>query len=220
MTRDCASNSRILLVGRSGTGKSSIGSMLVQGDLQQNSAFKINDSASGVTARVSTEQGRGWTVCDTVGLGELEGSGRQGSGKALAQLSDVLMNGRQGFHFIGYVIKQGRLSTEEHDKLFSLFKSTFAGAEANFVLIITHSTDPNWVLSNRGTIRSVFGDIPVVCCDFQYDPYNPSRHLNSRQESLQELERDLEKIRGSPTVPKLTLLETADSKTKFDFQKA
>ncbi|KAF9111119.1 hypothetical protein BGX27_005378 [Mortierella sp. AM989] len=220
MLRDSTSNSRILLVGRSGAGKSSIGSMLVQGDLHQSNVFGVNDSATGVTVKVSIQQGRGWTVCDTMGLGELENSGKQGSGKALSQLTEALNNGKQGYHYIGYVIQQGRLSTEEHVKLFSLFKSTFAGAEKNFVLIVTHSTDQNWAAANRATIRSVFGDIPIVCCDFQYDPYNPSRHQRDRQESLQEFERTLSKIRNSAIVPQLSNPKTADQNTKNSFQKA
>ncbi|KAF9372500.1 hypothetical protein CPC16_002395 [Podila verticillata] len=200
---------KIIFVGKMGTGKSSLTNMLVQGDLYDHNIREVSDSAASVTSEVKVVDGRNWTACDTVGLGEMQGKGDQSVDPAMKLLVRVLEEGQRGFHYIAYVVKQERLQTKEHHELFELFKSTFQGAEDNFILVVTHCPNPKWVTNNRETITQAFGTIPVVTCDFPFDAEDLSYRRQERLDSLPRFEAQLAALKRSPIVPKLSIKETA-----------
>ncbi|KAF8974136.1 hypothetical protein BGZ52_009647, partial [Haplosporangium bisporale] len=113
---------------------------------------------------------------------------------AVQLLARVLEEGEHGFHYIAFVVPKGRLSTQENVELFKLFKATFDGAERNFVLVITHCHSESWIIKNRHTINEVYGDIPVVHCDFPFNLETVSEGQQDRVNSLNDLERQLKAI--------------------------
>ncbi|KAF8928607.1 hypothetical protein BGZ58_009550, partial [Dissophora ornata] len=212
--------SKLVLVGKTGAGKSTIANMLIQGDLFQKNRLDISNQAKGVTTNVEVVDGRDWTVVDTVGLGEMQGIGAKGTDEAIDLLIRVLKEGQLGFHHIAFVVQKGRLSTTENKQLFDLFKATFAGAEKNFVLIVTQCYDPRWIFEpkNRSVIAEVFGpEISVVCCDFPEDGRRPEQDREDRLTSLQLLEGQFLSLNRQPIVPKLSKPETATEETKTEF---
>ncbi|KAF9346183.1 hypothetical protein BGX26_002328 [Mortierella sp. AD094] len=209
-------NKKIVFVGKTGAGKSSLTNMLVQGDLFDKNIRKVSNSADAVTAEVEVVDGRGWTVCDTVGLGELQGKGDSKKDEAMELLVRVLREGKLGFHYIAYVIKQDRLRTKEHAELFDLFKKTFAGAEKNFILVITHCKE-KWIEKNKTAISDTFGDLPVFTCDFPFDEDEAELDQDKRKESLRKLEKALSALELKPIAPKLSHESTADEAAKKQF---
>ncbi|KAG0318990.1 hypothetical protein BGZ99_005354 [Dissophora globulifera] len=214
----------IILIGKAGSGKSSIANMLSEGDITPQSMCEVGDDAQRVTSNITTVKGRKWTVCDTVGLGDLEGEGKKAVDPALDLLREALIRGKRGFHHIAYVVPLGKLTTTEHKNLYALFKATFAGAEENFVLLITHCPDRRWVDDNMEVIKQIFGDIPVAWCSFPFYAFRNSRRQEEdreeRMKSLTGLEEQLWKLNRMATVPKLSDKETADDTTKENFEKA
>ncbi|KAF9901865.1 hypothetical protein EC991_005599 [Linnemannia zychae] len=210
-------NKKIIFVGKMGTGKSSLTNMLVQGDLYTQNIREVSDSAASVTSEVKVVDGRNWTACDTVGLGEMQGKGNDGADPAMRLLIRVLEEGQRGFHYIAYVIKQDRLQTKEHYELFDLFKATFQGAEENFILVVTHCPNPKWVVTNRDIITQTFGNIPVVTCDFPFDADDVSYRRQERLDSLPKFEAQLAALPRSPVFPKLSHKETATAVVQQTF---
>ncbi|KAF9901866.1 hypothetical protein EC991_005600 [Linnemannia zychae] len=200
-----ALSQKIIVVGKTGSGKSTLCNMLVQGDLYAKNIREVSDSASAVSYDVQVVDGRRWTACDTVGLGELYGQGTRMMDPATQLLVRVLKEGVSGFHYIAFVVQKGRLSTQENVELFNQFKATFYGAERNFVLVITHCHCENWVNKNRHTINEVFGDIPVVYCDFPFNLDEISQGRHDRVNALNDLEEQLRAIPRKPLVPALSI---------------
>ncbi|KAF9356299.1 hypothetical protein BGX26_005447 [Mortierella sp. AD094] len=192
---------KIILVGKSGVGKSTLCSMLLQGDLYSENAREISNGATSATdCQVLT--GQKWTVCDTPGLGEMyDGT----TDTAIKPIVQVLQEERLAFHYIAYVIKQGRLSIKEHAEHFELFKSTFVGAEENFILIVTHCEDGEWIKENRDDIASVFGEkIPVTFCDFPFNAKNVEKGKQERLNHLSEFEDEVLSLENDAIVPWIT----------------
>lgn len=183
--------------------------MLIQGDLYAQNIREVSDNVDSITPEVKVVDGRNWTACDTVGLAEMQGKGDQAADPAINLLVHILEEGQRGFHYIAYVIKQERLQTKEHHHLFELFKSTFEGAEDNFILVVTHCPNPKWVTNHRELITQTFGDIPVVTCDFPFDADDLLYRRQERLNSLPEFEAQLAALPRSPIVPKLSVKDTA-----------
>ncbi|KAF9167547.1 hypothetical protein BGX21_000076 [Mortierella sp. AD011] len=182
-----SSTKKIILVGESGVGKSTLCSMLLQGDLYPQNRREISNGATSATD-CQVLEGREWTVCDTPGLGETyEGT----TDTAIKPIVQVLQEKQLAFHYIAYVIKQGRLSVKDHAEHFKLFKSTFKGAERNFVLIITHCEDREWIVENQEDIISIFGDILILFCDLPFSAKNAERGKKERLHHFSEFEHDI-----------------------------
>src|SRR3954447_11219357 len=60
----------VVFFGLTGHGKSSIANMLIQGDIHQNNAFKVNNGAKGETINIHSGVNEIFQVFDTIGLGE------------------------------------------------------------------------------------------------------------------------------------------------------
>ncbi|KAF9111117.1 hypothetical protein BGX27_005376 [Mortierella sp. AM989] len=208
---------KMVLVGKTGAGKSTIANILVQGDLFKVNRLNVSNQAKGVTTSVEVVDGRDWTVVDTVGLGELQGLGAKGTDEATRLLIRVLKEGQMGFHHIAFVIEKGRVTTDEYKRLFELFKSTFAGAENNFLLIVTKCYEQQWITDNKAILNQTFGDLPVVYCDFPSGGRRPEQDKEDRLKSLESFEKQLARLNRRQVVPKLSTPEEASEETKEEF---
>ncbi|KAF9201420.1 hypothetical protein BGZ49_008328 [Haplosporangium sp. Z 27] len=190
----------ILVVGKSGSGKSTLCSMLLQQDLFSKNLRPINNSATSST-ECEIVRGSRWTVCDTPGLGDSYDDDDGKTDAALKPIVEALRNDPLKFHYIAYVVKQGRLCPSEHAEPFKLFKSTFADAEANFILIITHCEDSSWIIENKQGIIDIFGNMPITFCDFPFNPKQPEKRQDERLQSFTEFENDLLSFDNTAVLP-------------------
>ncbi|KAF9082378.1 hypothetical protein BGX27_004545 [Mortierella sp. AM989] len=208
----------IILVGKTGTGKSSIANMLVQGDLFEVNQMSVSDRARGETREFKTGRGCGWAATDTAGLGECK-LGTVDSETALELIKMTLKESQKGFHHIGFVIKKGRIATEELKDLFELFKTLFAGAEKNFVLIVTNCEDEGWLDENKDDIREIFGLIEVISCNFPFNKKKINKGKEDRKESLVELVKKLKDLNTESIQPMLCRESTADAAIRKRFER-
>src|SRR5437764_503332 len=127
--------------------------MLIQGDLHQDNAFKVNNGAKGETINIHSGVNEIFQVFDTIGIGEST-FGSVPHKKAIKLIRDYFSKCQVPLNYICYVKKQGRF-TEEDAKMFKIFKKIFKGGETNFITIITHS-QPEWVGENLEPIKNNF----------------------------------------------------------------
>ncbi|MCO5607920.1 hypothetical protein L7F22_062122 [Adiantum nelumboides] len=129
---------RILLFGRTGSGKSTVANMLAHGHLQEPCLFRTSSSVRGETMRMQKEEVDNMVIVDTVGMGESE----HGS-VSNKEAQDILYNfflrlaDEEGFHYFAFVRKWGRNDLLD-EQLWKFFRQAFKGAEKNFVVIFTH----------------------------------------------------------------------------------
>ncbi|CAM6090818.1 unnamed protein product [Calypogeia fissa] len=103
------SNERVMLLGRTGSGKSTIANMLVSGGIETTSGLVTGSSARGVTRSITRVEGRGWNVVDTPGFGE--GNDGTMSTREVENAIERFVREDCGVHshFI-YVIKRSRMN--------------------------------------------------------------------------------------------------------------
>ncbi|CAG8810747.1 15438_t:CDS:1 [Cetraspora pellucida] len=162
----------VILVGRTGDGKSSLANMMTQGDLfDDENKFPISNKAVGETSVIEYCIDRDFEVYDTIGLCEA----RKGSTlheKAIKGIRTYFSRVSKPVHYICYVKKGTTRFTKEDRTAFKEFKKIFSKAESNFVIIITDSNQ-EWVNENVNTIRDYFGNYNIIAVDFPFrDRYN------------------------------------------------
>jgi len=134
------SSEKVILFGRTGSGKSTIAQMLTVGrlDPEYEGKFKASSSARGVTSDIYQDEGRGWHVTDTPGFGEAK-VGTVSTEDATEKLKSFVI-GICGIysHFL-YVVKKDRMTVYDA-RLWQFFTNIFAQAEANFSVVVTGCT--------------------------------------------------------------------------------
>ncbi|KAF9093006.1 hypothetical protein BGX27_001685, partial [Mortierella sp. AM989] len=140
------SKRNIIFVGKSGTGKFTLCSMLLQGDLLSENIRQVSNGATSEDEnKFHIDSREDWIVCDTPGLGELHEGAMD---VAIEPIVQGMKESQIAYHHIAYVVKQGRLCAEEQGELFRIFKEMFKGSENNFILVITHCDDNEWIREN------------------------------------------------------------------------
>ena len=134
------SSEKVILFGRTGSGKSTIAQMLTVGRLDPNykGKFKASSSARGVTSDINREEGRGWHVTDTPGFGEAK-EGNVSSKDATEKLKSFVIEICGIYSHFLFVVKKDRMNMYD-TKLWQFFTKVFAGAEANFSVVVTGCT--------------------------------------------------------------------------------
>jgi GTP-binding protein EngB required for normal cell division len=112
---------KVLLFGRTGSGKSTIAQMLTDGVLNDHPKFQAGSGAKGETRQVQRCEGRGWYVTDTPGFGEPEGDAvpTTEAGNRLKEFVTKISGTYS--HFI-YVLRKDRL-TKYDASLWQFFKA-------------------------------------------------------------------------------------------------
>lgn len=176
---------KALVFGKCGDGKSTVANALVTGS-NHPERFRTSDGARGCTAEMQKETGRGWTVTDTVGLGESE-SGAVSNAEAKKRLTDFLKNFKDEYSHIIYVKSAARKITVMDEMIWLIFASIFEGAEDAFVVLFT-GADQNWLNGNRDKLpeylrnqKLLVVNIPPIC---RYSPIIETRRMAIRENQL------------------------------------
>lgn len=159
----------IILFGKTGEGKSSVANALVTGGID-NVVFDIGHGVRGCTSEIRTKEGRGWTVTDTVGLGEGDG-GKVSSGDAEQMIREFLKRVKGEYSHVIYVKSSANRFDVLDEKMWAIFKRVFKGAEEAFTVLFTKHNEkwlkdnwkglPKWV-QELGEEKVFITDIPPV----------------------------------------------------------
>lgn len=204
---------RILLFGRTGSGKSTIANMLARGHLDAPLLFKTSSGVRGETLHVQREECDEMVVVDTVGLGESE-HGRVSTQEAQRILYNFFTKVEEGFHYFAFVRKWGRNDLLD-EQLWKFFRQAFKGAEENFLVIITHFDKPEAQLkdpeTNRSLVKMYAPCRTWVCVDFPDDGSAAAPEalrrvsLRRRTRSLERLKQAMVQLWGPPVAPDVCL---------------
>ncbi len=119
---------KILVIGKTRVGKSSLVSMLINGDVKSGDdanpgGIMVNDTAQGVTFNCKQFRNAQFVVTDTVGLGEDNGDDHAvRSPEAIKKLYYFLKDSKDGYNMILFVTRQSILDIDV--KIFKTYFST------------------------------------------------------------------------------------------------
>lgn len=198
---------RVILFGRTGSGKSTVAHMLTKGSLDVASEeFEHGSDAKGVTRKVKRGQGRGWLVTDTPGFGESKIGGTVPTEEAIQKLK-TFVSKIGGIHsYYIYVVQYGRLDYFD-SILWNFFTRVLPNAIHNLCVVITYRnkdlTDDEKVMFQKRFEKSE----KFICVDFEspLDDQDKSEKLitirkKKARESLERLERELASMRVTDTI--------------------
>ncbi|CAI2173844.1 13662_t:CDS:1 [Funneliformis geosporum] len=187
---------KVALFGVAGNGKSSIGNMLINGDMS--GPFPVNDGE--VEVRIDGNMmvafSEIYKVIDMSGVGQLNLSDNSRE-EFVESIRNCFSNQHLLLNFICYVTKETKSYLEEEMKMFSLFKKAFKGGERNFVIIFTNSSQ-EWVNKNRDVLEGAFGIHPMIGVDFPFNnSYDTREQQVQRAKSLEQLNSQFLNLRLS-----------------------
>ncbi|CAF1201077.1 unnamed protein product [Adineta ricciae] len=156
---------RILVIGQTGAGKSSLVNLLAG-----KKVAKVCDGANGCTFKFETHQcdynGELFELIDTVGLNE----GSKGTVRpkdAMKMLIKFIKGNKRGFSCIIFVMPKGRI-TESFEKNHMLFCQTLLNGQTPAILFLSHceADEPmnTWINNEENKIAlELYGFSDVVC---------------------------------------------------------
>lgn len=165
VTKDCSDverlgpwgPERVILLGRTGGGKSTLAQMLTLGKLDPFAQrFAASSSIRGKTSEVSHGEGRGWYVVDTPGFGEPDDEHKTVSTEEAETKIKKYVQLIEGTytHFI-LVVKKDRIDWME-ERLWEFFLQLFGeDIIENFTVVISNA-DQDWVDRNWDALRASF----------------------------------------------------------------
>jgi GTP-binding protein EngB required for normal cell division len=180
------SSEKVILFGRTGSGKSTIAQMLTVGRLDPGNKgkFKASSSARGVTSEVCRDEGRGWHVTDTPGFGEAK-EGTVSTTDATQKLKKFVMRTCGIYSHFLYVVKKDRMNVYD-TRLWHFFTKVFAEAEKNFSVVVTGCTRDQLTSDDMEHLKKTFPE----CNNFIFVNFCP---IDSEDA---ELEEENEEVRG------------------------
>lgn len=198
---------RIILFGRTGSGKSTVGNMLTNRTPCYDRGFAVGKGFRGVTSEITIKHGNNWAVVDTIGMGETKG-GTVSHEDAKTFLCTFLKQLRYSYLYIVYVVRQGRMD-ESQAMIWQIFKKIFKDGESNFVVMFTDSSQ-KWIDDNETQIKQEFdGCSRFIAVNFP--PISESEELEliykeKRSLSLNNMEEQLRMFNLSPVEPRISSL--------------
>ncbi len=200
---------KILLFGRTGSGKSTIANMLIKGNLDSPLLFATSSGIRGKTISFQRAENNEYMVVDTVGFGEVE-RGTVSDVEARNRLYDFFTKiNETGYNYFAFVRKWGKID-ELDTHLWNFFKKAFEGVEQNFVLLFTqckHST----LQENLEEVKATFeGCSKFIAVDFPprskqkgSNPVRVRQDEKMRARSLEHLQDELKKSMCPSSTPSL-----------------
>ncbi|CAG8595150.1 5887_t:CDS:2 [Diversispora eburnea] len=189
---------KVTLFGAAGNGKSSIGNMLLSGNIS--GPFPVVDTPRGlnVDGHIMHASSERYMVYDMSGVGEISSSNNPHE-EVAESIKNYFSRKRTPLNFICYVVKEGRSKLAGVQSTFSLFKKIFKGGEKNFVIIITDSSQ-EWVDRCRNELVNDFGNYPMIGVDFPFHKKFDDRIQEElRKRSINHLNTQLLNLRHACT---------------------
>ncbi|CAM6019466.1 unnamed protein product [Sphagnum balticum] len=200
---------KILLFGRTGSGKSTIANMLIKGNLDSPLLFETSSGIRGKTISFQREENDEYMVVDTVGFGEVE-RGTVSDVEARNRLYDFFTKiNETGYNYFAFVCKWGKIDDLD-DHLWNFFKKAFEGVEQNFVLLFTKCQDSTLQANLEDVKDSFQGCRKFIAVDFPpgskqkgSDPARARQDEKIRARSLEHLQDELKKRMWPSSTPSL-----------------
>jgi len=201
---------KILLFGRTGSGKSTIANMMIKGNLNSPLLFETSSGIRGKTIFFQKEENEKYMVVDTVGFGEAE-QGTVSDVEARNRLYDFFTKiNETGYNYFAYVHKWGKID-ELDTHLWSFFKKAFEGVEQNFVILFTHCKHSTLEENLEDVKASFEGCNKYIAIDFppcssKHEGSNPARSRRDemmRARSLKCLQDALDNYKCPLAMPSL-----------------
>jgi GTPase SAR1 family protein len=183
---------KVLVFGRTGSGKSTIAQMLTHGELlvddDHSTSFQASSSARGKTRDIVIHQGGVWHATDTPGFGEVA----QGGTLPTKEAANIIVKER---------VRKVSYFHVYDERLWKFFNQVFAGAveKKNFTVFVTNCDEETHIPQqdhDETALRQTFSGCerliyvsfpPIVREDDELE--NENREI--RRESLDRLERKL-----------------------------
>jgi len=213
---------RILVVGRSGVGKSSLVSVLLTGNVKKGDnivsfghrqqTITVSDGASGTTFEFTQFESDQFVVVDSIGFGEGK-EGTVATPAAIKALRAFLRSSNAGYHLVLFLTGKRVLSTD-----LALFKVFFATLMPDLVpvlgIVVTGCEDNDiWLkdidinsgVSNLSRIQGSYAKSPVVSvgfpCGGKFEgAYKDDRSMQ-REKLMQFIQSCLQATGGRLIVP-------------------
>ncbi|MCO5585722.1 hypothetical protein L7F22_039658 [Adiantum nelumboides] len=212
---EARSSRRAVVMGKTGFGKSTLTTMLVQGNLEEPQAAPLGHGLRGTTEECKSVSGRDWTVIDTVGMGEAS-CGTVPDQDARQKVISFLESVKGRYTHLLFVIEKGRLDSL-NTVMWKTFLEVFRGAEEHFVVVYTKARQ-DWLEEQMEEIRREFPECcKFACVDFRppsEDEEEEEELAECRAEELQRFEAELDKLVppnrwGTPDITKMNPVQTA-----------
>ena len=195
----------VIFFGRTGTGKSTLANMVLQGKLLGNNidTFKSDSGVLGVSLECKKAENDIYCVYDTVGLGETDRGGisdNDAKKSIIRYLTDI----KTKFDHICIVMKRDRISSLDF-AVFNAARFIFDGAFENAVLIVTDATDA-WLEENRTYLSQVYGSMNKCAVDFppiSRRKIDEDDNVRTRNKSLAKLNSFLLSVHTIALPPKI-----------------
>ena len=186
-----APHCKVVLFGKTGDGKSTVANALVTGGIED-LQFTIGHGFKGCTSKLLTLEGRGWTVTDTVGLGEGKG-GQVSTQDAENLITDFLRKVKGQYSHVIYVKSSANRFDVLDETIWKSFERIFKGAEEAFTVLFTNGKK-DWLDTNYDTLPDWVKGVDVFITDIppvSDKTVRESRNKKVREESVRKLETDL-----------------------------
>lgn len=189
---------RLILFGRTGSGKSTFAQMMTLGAIRPDSKkFIAKSGIRGITKEVEHGEGRGWYVLDTPGFGESKADSEstistQEAEKKIKMYVKMLEGTFS--HYI-FVLKRDRLDQLD-ERLWKFFMALFGKDIKQHFSIVVSGADDDWVQDNMSDLTACFEDCTsFLSAEFppinEEDPEIEAEYQVIRTESLLGLEEKL-----------------------------
>lgn len=188
---------KVILFGKTGAGKSTVANALTTGTVggTERLKFPVHSGPRGYTGHIQKDTGNGWTVVDTIGLGEGE-RGRVESNEAEDRILRFLQEVKGEYSHIIYVKNATERIESIDEQIWSIFKRVFRGAEKSFVILFTHAS-PTFVDDNYDNLPEWCKEQKMFVTNLPSLEPMPDRPVQERRnkaivdESISKLSDDL-----------------------------
>ena len=168
---------RVVITGKTGSGKSTICNMLYQNDIMpEDNEFPICANLVGTTFACKSVKKDNFEIVDTIGLGE-PSNGTVPDDVAKQDLIRLISKIRSPINYIFFVINSKSKYLPDDARVYNIIKHIFDGAISNIVLVLTNADD-DYLVDNKDYLQERYGKLEMIAVNF------PSVHNNPKQEEI------------------------------------